>query len=131
MNTDHEVAQKVEAESYKADENTIRKLIECQHLENLAFIHKMDVTQELKPFLDKHQHLQFKIVFLDAGIYEVVKVALPLFWERLTPGGILILDQYNHETSPGETMAVREILPHAEVKTLPFAWMPSAYIVKE
>jgi hypothetical protein len=125
------VVQKVDSGTYKADEQTLRKLIEIQHLENLAFIHKMDVTKDLQPFLDQHQHLQFKIVFLDAGIYEVVKTVLPLFWERLTPGGILILDQYNHETSPGETIAVREILPHAEVKTLPFTWMPTAYIIKK
>ncbi len=131
MNTDHEVVQKVDSGTYKADEATIRKLIDVQHLNNLAFLHKMDVTKDLEGFLKKHQHLQFKIVFLDAGIYEVVKTVLPLFWERLTPGGILILDQYNHETSPGETIAVREILPNAEVRTLPFTWMPTAYIVKK
>jgi hypothetical protein len=131
MNSTNEDVHKVNKGDYKADEATLRNLIEIQHLENLAFIHKIDVTKDLKPFLDKYKHLQFKLVFLDAGIYEVVKVALPLFWERLTPGGILILDQYNHELSPGETIAVREILPNAKVKTLPNIWMPTAYIVKE
>jgi len=122
---------KVKGGSYKADEATVRKLIQIQDLSNVAFVHKMDVTKELKLFLEKNKHLQFKVVFLDAGLYEVVKVCLPLFWERLTPGGILILDQYNHELSPGETMAVREILPNAKVRTMPNIWMPTAYIVKE
>lgn len=131
MDNTNEDDFKVNKGDYKADEATLKNLIQIQHLENLAFIHKIDVTKDLKPFLDKYQHLQFKLVFLDAGIYQVVKVALPLFWERLTPGGILVLDQYNHELSPGETKAVREILPNAKVKTLPNIWMPSAYIVKE
>ena len=131
MDSDTGADFKVEKGSYQADEATVRKLIEIQQLENTAFLHKIDVTKELKPFLDTHKHLQFKLVFLDAGLYEVVTAALPLLWERLTPGGILILDQYNHELSPGETMAVREILPHAKVKTLPNIWMPSAYIIKE
>lgn len=131
MNVDEDKNAKVDAGSYKADEATLRKLVEIQELENLAFLHKIDVTKDLEPFLEKHKHLQFKLVFLDAGIYDVVSKALPLFWERLTPGGILVLDQYNHELSPGETMAVREILPNAKVKTLPNIWMPSAYIIKE
>lgn len=131
MSLEEDKNAKVEAGSYKADEATLRKLIKLQELENMAFIHRADVTKDLKPFLDKHKHLQFKLVFLDAGIYDVVTAALPLFWERLTPGGILVLDQYNHELSPGETMAVREILPNAKVRTLPNVWMPSAYIIKE
>lgn len=131
MDNVNEDVQKVNKGDYKADESTIRKLIKIQGLDNMAFIHKTDVTKELKPFLDHHRHLQFKLVFLDAGIYDVVKIALPLLWERLTPGGILILDQYNHELSPGETQAVREYLPNAKVKTLPNIWMPTAYIVKE
>lgn len=131
MDNSKENVSKVNKGDYKADEATLRRLIKIQHLDNLAFIHKVDVTKDLKSFLGQYKHLQFKIVFLDAGIYEVVKVALPLFWERLTPGGILILDQYNHELSPGETIAVREILPNAKVKTMPNIWMPTAYIVKE
>lgn len=125
-----EIESFVEAGTYKSSYEGLLELIKIQHLNNIAFVHKLDVTKELKTFLDKHLHLQFKLVFLDAGMYNVVKTALPLLWERLTPGGILVLDQYNHEFSPGETLAVREILPDAKVKTLPNIWMPTAYIVK-
>jgi len=125
------INNKVEIGTYKADEAQLRKLIELQQLNKTAFVHKMDVTKELKTFLDKYQHFQFKLVFLDAGLYDVVSTVLPILWQRLTAGGILILDQYNHELSPGETMAVREILPDAKVRTLPNIWMPTGYIVKE
>ena len=67
---------------------------------------------------------------MDSGTYAVVKSALPLFWERLNTGGHLVLDQFNFEAAPGETKAVRELLPDRQIKTYPFAWMPTAYVVK-
>lgn len=126
-----EIKSFVEEGTYKESYERLIKLIEVQNLQNLTFVHKMDVTKDLEPFLKDNLHMQFKLVFLDAGMYNIVKTVLPLFWERLTPGGILILDQYNHELSPGETLAVREIFPNAHVKTLPNIWMPSAYIIKD
>jgi len=126
-----EISMGVEEGTYKESYERVIELIKAQNLQNIAFVHKMDVTKELKTFLDDFPHFQFKLVFLDAGLYNVVKIALPLLWERLTPGGILIFDQYNHELSPGETLAVREILPDAKVRTLPNIWMPTGYIIKE
>jgi hypothetical protein len=126
-----EIDSFVEEGTYKESYERLLELVKAQNLSHVAFVHKMDVIKEMKAFLDKYLHMQFKLVFLDAGMYNVVKAVLPLLWERLTPGGILILDQYNHELSPGETLATREILPNAKVRTLPNIWMPSAYIVKE
>ena len=125
-----EINSFVEEGTYKESYERLIELIKIQGLENQTFVHKMDVIKELSPFLEKNLHMQFKLVFLDAGMYNIVKTVLPLLWERLTPGGILILDQYNHELSPGETLAVREILPNARVMTLPNIWMPSAFIIK-
>lgn len=105
-------------------------LIKAQQLDNIAKVHKLDVTKELVGFFEKYPHLQFKMIFLDAGMYEVMKACLPLFWERLNKGGYLILDQFNFEIAPGETKAVREILGDVEIRTLPWGWMPTAYIVK-
>lgn len=105
-------------------------LIDAQNLQHVVRIHAMDVRRELDAFFDKHSHLQFKLVFLDAGMYEVVKAALPHFWQRLNTGGYLLLDQFNFDIAPGETRAVRELLPDVSVRTFPHGWMPSAYIVK-
>jgi len=126
-----EMNTKVERGSYSESYERICELVKVQNLENIALIHQMDVRSELSEFLESYQSLQFKLVFLDAGMYDVVKSCLPLFWERLTPGGILVLDQFNHVLSPGETKAVREFLPNAKVRTIPNIWMPSGYIVKE
>ena len=56
--------------------------------------------------------------------------ALPIFWERLTPGGIMIFDQYNFELAPGETQAIRKFLKTKKVLTFQNGWMPNAYIIK-
>ena len=126
-----EIELKIDVGSYKESYPRLLELIESQKLNSTVFVHKMDVTKELEAFLDKYKHLQFKLLFLDAGAYNVVKSVLPLLWERLSTGGILILDQFNHELSPGETIAVREFLGNSKIQTLQNIWMPSAYIVKE
>lgn len=116
---------------YESNKGMLLELIERQGLDHILKIHDLDIVTQLKPFFDEFKHLQFKCVFLDAGIYEVMKVAIPLFWERLTPGGVLIFDQYNFELGPGETIAIRECLPGVKIKTINNSWMPNAYAVKE
>jgi len=108
----------------------IKKLISIQNLDHIVHLHKLDVTRELDGFFKKNPHIQFKIVFLDAGTYEVTKACLPHFWPRLNSGGVLILDQFNNEIAPGETRAVREFLPDIPIYTYEFTNHPSAYIFK-
>lgn len=95
-----DIEMKIDSDGYKQDYEEIIELNIKQGFENLAFIHKLDVTTELDQFLKENLHLQFKLFFMDAGLHKVVKTALPLIWERITPGGIIIFDQYNHELSP-------------------------------
>ena len=116
--------------SYKEDYNRILQLIRAQELENIVHIHKLDLKTELDTFFDENEYMQFKLVLLDAGQYDIVMSGLRNFWPRLTSGGIMIFDQFNQELSPGETRAVKEFMPDAQIKTLPFGWMPTAYVVK-
>ena len=116
--------------SYKEDYSRLLRLVRAQKLEHLVHIHKLDLRTGLNQFFEENNSLQFKLVFLDAGQYEIVKSCLEHFWPRLTSGGVLILDQFNHELSPGEARAVREFMPDAQIRTFPFAWMPTAYVMK-
>lgn len=117
--------------SYKEPYEKLISLIKAQNLQNILKIHNIDLIKETDKFFKENNYMQFKLLFFDAGIYDVVKNSLEYFWERLTPGGVLVLDQYNFELAPGETRAVKEILPNEKIKTFPWAWMPTAYIVKE
>lgn len=109
----------------------LQKLVNIQGLQSYLYLHKMDVIKELQVFFKTNSHLQFKLVFLDAGNYDVVSACIREFWPRLCNGGIMIFDQYNHEVAPGETHAVRELLPaDAIIRTFPNGWMPTAYVIK-
>lgn len=116
---------------YKTNYEDIVKLVEMQGFSNILKIHKMNLLTDCPKFFEQYRHLKFKLVMMDAGLYEVMKAAIPYFWEKLIPGGIMFFDQYSHEFAPGETMAINEILPKAIIKTIPNSWMPNAYIVKE
>jgi Methyltransferase domain len=116
--------------SYQEDYSRLMRMISAQKLNHIAHIHKLNLKTDLDGFFEMHPSLQFKLVFLDAGQYDVVKNCLKSFWPRLTSGGILALDQFNHEHAPGETRAVKEFMPDAKIRTFPFGWMPTAYVVK-
>lgn len=120
----------VEPGSYAEPKERLETLVKAQQLESIVRIHELDAIKEFPAFFERYEHLQFKLVFLDAGSYPVTKASIEALWPRITPGGILVLDQYNHEMSPGETQAVRDVLPNARVRTLPWGWMPTAYIEK-
>jgi hypothetical protein len=117
--------------AYCTPEVMVRKLIKVQGMDNIIHLHNLDATKDLPVFFNKNNHLQFKLVFLDCGIYEVVRESLIHFWERLTPGGILLIDHYSFELAPGEMRAIREVLPNVKWKQFPFGWMPCAYAIKE
>lgn len=112
------------------DEARLRKLIALQNLDHILKVHRMDVTKELDGFFAEHEYMRFKLVFLDSGTYEVTAASIKAFWPHITPGGILVLDQYNHEVAPGEVKAVADLLPGLKVQTIPNSWMPNAFIVK-
>jgi len=120
----------VEEGACREDYDKVMKLISAQGLDNIVHIHNLDVTKELDQFFAENPHLQFKLIFVDAGLYDVVSSTLKHFWPRLTSGGIMLFDHFNHEVAPGETRAIKEFMPDAKVRTFSFGWMPTAYVVK-
>lgn len=117
--------------SYYEPYERISDIVNVQGFQNHLLLHKINIVTELEGFFKESDYLQFKIVFLDAGNYEIVERCIKEFWPRLAQGGILILDQYNFEVAPGETLAVRDLLPEdAIIRTFPNGWMPTAYVIK-
>jgi hypothetical protein len=43
----------------------------------------------------------------------------------------MMFDHFNHEVAPGETRAIRELLPGAKMRNFSFGWMPTAYVIKD
>lgn len=114
----------------QVDYDLIMQLIKSQGYENSVHIHNFDITKDLEGFFEKNPHLQFKLIFLDCGVYDVVSASIKHFWPRMTSGGIMIFDHYSHEFAPGEMRAIREYLPEEKIRAFPFGWMPAAYVIK-
>jgi hypothetical protein len=124
-------ARLVQQGLYAASFEWVSRLVSVQGLDDVVRLHDLDLARDLPGFFARHPHLQFKLVFLDCGLYKVVRACLEQFWPRLTPGGVLILDNFNHETSPGESAAVRELLAGKPIRSFGFPCQPTAYVVKD
>ena len=120
----------VEEGACREDYARVMQLIRAQGLQNIVHIHVLDLTKDLDRFFNENSHLQFKLIFVDAGLYDIVSSTLKHFWPRLTSSGIMVFDHFNHEVAPGETRAIKEFMPDAKIKTFAFGWMPTAYVVK-
>lgn len=116
--------------AYAESLERVRELVHVQGLDDVVRINNLDLAKDLPEYFAAHSHLQFKLVFLDCGYYDVVRACIEQFWPRITPGGVLLLDNFNHETAPGEARAVRELLPSQPIRTFSFAFQPTAYIIK-
>jgi O-methyltransferase len=63
---------------------------------------------------------RFSLVHIDVDIYRPTLDALEFFWERVTPGGMVVCDDYGFSTCPGATAAMDEFFEgRAPVMHLP------------
>lgn len=53
-------------------------------------------------------HLKFRLVHIDVDLYQPTLDSLNFFYERLTSGGVIVLDDYGFLTCPGAYQAAQE-----------------------
>jgi hypothetical protein len=58
--------------------------------------------------LPRCQDRTFRFVHLDCDIYESYRTCLAFFYPRVSPGGIILFDEYNDPAWPGANQAVDE-----------------------
>jgi hypothetical protein len=104
------------------------------HLQNKGFrnyeLFAGDIMKTLPEFLEKYPARRISMIHIDVDVYEPSKFILEQLWDRLVPGGIVMLDDY--ATVEGETLAVEEFFkdkPHL-IRKPRFNYIPT-YIVKE
>ncbi|MAE82855.1 MAG: crotonobetainyl-CoA--carnitine CoA-transferase [Flammeovirgaceae bacterium] len=95
-------------------------------------IYKGDATQTVKEYLEKNQHTIISLVYFDFDLYKPTKECLKLIVPRLTKGSIVGFDELNDPDSPGETLALMEIigLQNVRLKRYPHASRVSYYEVE-
>jgi len=93
-----------------------------------------DIQATLPRFVASRPGLKTRLVHLDADLYEPTKLALECLWDSLSPGGVLLLDEYGFDLFPGEAAAVDEFFAARKIelplRKLPFSDNPGAYAVK-
>jgi SAM-dependent methyltransferase len=93
-----------------------------------------NVTETLPAWLGANTEARFCLINIDVDIYAPTLSILENCWDRLVPGGVLLLDEYGTSKWPGETKAWDEFAMRQNVslpvKRFPWANAPGGYIVK-
>lgn len=73
-------------------------------------IHKGDVNETLPAFLATNPQTVIALAYFDLDLYGPTKACLKAIKPYITKGTIIGFDEVNDATTPGETVAVREVL---------------------
>lgn len=95
-------------------------------------LRKGDAVEQLPRFLQDHPQTIIALAYFDFDLYEPTRKCLEIIKPRLTRGSVLGFDELNDPDSPGETLALMEVLGlnNVRVKRFPFASRVS-YLVFE
>jgi hypothetical protein len=104
-----------------------------QQLNPLEHIRKYDVvkgdaTKTLPFYLKQRPETIVALAYFDFDIYEPTKKCLTALLPHLTKGAVLVFDELNDHDSPGETIALREVLGNVEIRRWPYVSRTS-YII--
>ena len=98
----------------------MQELLDKQSLSKNVELIKGDILVTLKDYLSKNPHLKISLLHIDVDLYEPVKEILEQLYDRVSTGGIIILDDYG--TFAGTNKAVDDFFKNkAEVQKLPFS----------
>lgn len=86
---------------------------------------KGDVMETIPAFIEQAPHLRIALLHLDMDVYEQTRFAIDRFLPHMTPGGLIVFDDYN--AVEGATRAADELCRERglKMKKLPFYNVPS------
>jgi len=95
-------------------------------------VRKGDAIIELESYLKENPETIISLAYFDFDIYEPTKKCLELILPRLTKGSVIGFDELNDPDSPGETLALMEVigLNNISLKRFKYASRVSYYIVE-
>lgn len=79
------------------------------HISKVILV-KGDAKQTIPNYLEAHPYTVVSLLYLDFDLFEPTKVAIEQFVPRMPKGAIIVFDELNHPTWPGETLAVLKTL---------------------
>ncbi|MFH1593947.1 MAG: TylF/MycF/NovP-related O-methyltransferase [Candidatus Omnitrophota bacterium] len=93
-----------------------------------------DIEETVPNFVNENSGVRFSLIHFDCDLYKPTKVALQSLWPILSPGGLMLFDEYSMPEWQGETRAVDEFFGGKQgfkIKTLSWTNAPAAYVIKE
>ncbi len=91
----------------------LEKVLLYKKFQNYELI-EGDLSATLPHYIENHPELRLALLHIDVDIYQPTKDALELLYERIVPGGLLVLDDYG--AVAGETIAVDEFFRDKGIK---------------
>jgi hypothetical protein len=97
-------------------EDYLNKVLELEEKESpLSHIRKHeivagDATKTVPNYLEENPHTVIALAYFDFDLYEPTRICLEAIKPYITKGTVIGFDEVNDETTPGETVALREVL---------------------
>jgi hypothetical protein len=90
-----------------------------------------DINKTLPEYVDAHPEFKVAMLHIDTDVYEPAMTGLTTLWERIVPGGVLVLDDYG--TEYGGTRAVDEFFSasNVRIRKLHISHTCPSYVIKE
>jgi hypothetical protein len=79
------------------------------HIKKFDLI-KGDASETVLQWLEANPHAIIAMAIFDMDVYKPTRDVLTAIIPRLTKGSVIVFDELNHRTFPGETVAVQEVL---------------------
>lgn len=98
------------SDGYKGSYEELLDFIELYEMKDEVIIHQGRAQDTIPPLLSDRTEMTFSFVYADVDLYEPTKLLLEEFHPRMMPGAVFVLDEWNVEHFPGETLAVREFM---------------------
>jgi hypothetical protein len=94
-----------------------------------------DILQTVPDYVSANPGLRISLLHLDVDVYKPTMTALEHLYDRVVPGGLIVLDEYAMMEWGGESKALEDFfterkLPEPELKTFSWTSTPSAYFIK-
>lgn len=117
-----------ETDNEFATKQDIQDSLNWKGIRNTELV-KGDVTLTIPEYLEQYPYLRIALLHIDTDVYEPVKMGLNYLYERVVPGGIILLDDYG---IAGETDAVDEFIKDKNLmlQKFSFSQLKPTYIVK-
>jgi hypothetical protein len=119
---------------YLGSEEVLLSSAAVNEIDDYFVVHKGLIEDTLPHYLNTATQTRFSFAYCDTDLYSSTNIILRQMWTRLTPGGLMVFDEWNSDDFPGEGTAVNEFLdeirPKAEFVLPPQTRQPSLALRK-